>query len=138
MVKAVNNVINDFVFDPEILRIPDRYKVEPSNFEDFTWVSQDGRIINIKKFDDNHLINLFKMLCHTILYGKELQSFKRLSHDARNIVETTDYYLQYVGYELHLRQQIYSTKKLSPWQSHLKKTGYGSGGGITNEDCEKV
>lgn len=113
MVKATNNAFQDFVFDPQVLKIPERYQEEPIEFLDFTWITQDNRILKIRDFDDNHLVNLFKMLANTILYGKELQTHKRLSYEAASIVKVADYNLKYVGHELHLRQLAYSTRKLT-------------------------
>lgn len=113
MVKATTNIFRDYIYAPEVLEIPDQYKKKPHGFEKYSWVTKDERVIPIKEMNDNHLVNTYKMIVRTILYAKDLSDHSLLSVVAQNVVKICGYHVRFIAYELHLRQEEYTQKKLS-------------------------
>lgn len=91
-------------FRVERIPVPGKYRTKQHDHDSYIWESQDGRFVPIKKFDDNHLQNTYRMLVNTILYAKEMDKHKALTSQMRRIVTACSYHLHYIGYELHCRQ----------------------------------
>ena len=105
--KATNKSILEMkVQAQEKLLVSDEFKIEPSGFKNYIWISQDGKITPIKDFDDMHLFYTYRMLTNTILYAKNMAKHVILSTKMRTVIIQCNYHLHFIAYEYYLRQYI--------------------------------
>lgn len=93
----------DFDFKVESIKVPEKCKQKPANFDNYVWVSQDNRCTKIHELDDRHILNIYKMLIRTIQYAKELSAHVMISNQANTVVKHCAYHIRYIGYEVYLR-----------------------------------
>jgi hypothetical protein len=95
------------------------YSVAPYNHGAYDWISQDGTRTNIQELDDNHLINIYKILVKSILMAKddiriyqdtlpvltgnnEINMDVALS-DTMDSLDELNTQIKYIGHELYRR-----------------------------------
>lgn len=94
---VVGNIFND-------IHLPAFCKKEPSGFDKYKWITQNKRIIPIKAFHDNHLLNTYRMLIRTVEYARDLSKHMLLTRPMEQVIRQCRYHIHFIGHEIYLRQ----------------------------------
>ena len=97
----------------------DEYKKEPIDHAKYKWTTQEGKVLPVESIDDNHLMNIFRMLDKSLAYHKDLDDsvfmfgepqgdmamdmYTRDMHNLCSMIYMLEENISHIGYEIYKR-----------------------------------